>query len=239
MQEYTRPPITEAIIELRTVAPIPAADQEKLSKKLEKFYGPPLAQMEVIFEFNSDGATKPPLQTPQGYRLASSDQADIAIISPAALTASRLAPYNGWDRLYARAKENWEIFAGIAGSRPVGRIGVRFINRIDVPVDGDLPRASDYLHVYPHAPLSQVFGEFAVQANVDAGTPNWTARLASAQVPSPLVNHVSFLLDVDVARTAEIPQRVDALWEVVAEARSIKNHIFSKCITTKAEKLFE
>jgi uncharacterized protein (TIGR04255 family) len=73
------------------------------------------------------------------------------------------------------------------------------------------------------------------------GSALYRARLrhTSTIVPAALINHYSLLLDIDVFRTEQIPNRDDELWKVVDEVRGVKDGIFEGCITQKSRELFD
>ncbi len=58
-------------------------------------------------------------------------------------------------------------------------------------------------------------------------------------VSSPLIGHVSFLLDIDVARINDVPQSETELWTMIANMRVLKNQLFESSITQRARDLFE
>lgn len=66
----------------------------------------------------------------------------------------------------------------------------------------------------------------------------WSVNITSTGIQSPLINHTSLLLDIDVFRTDNIPLNDVDLWKTIDEARDIKNKIFKACITQKTEELF-
>jgi uncharacterized protein (TIGR04255 family) len=78
-----------------------------------------------------------------------------------------------------------------------------------------------------------------LQVTFPAPSSHWNVSIASSIVaPPPLIDHISFLLDIDVFRSEQIPGREDELWTVIDEARAIKNTIFERCITDETRKLF-
>jgi uncharacterized protein (TIGR04255 family) len=57
-------------------------------------------------------------------------------------------------------------------------------------------------------------------------------------VATPLLGYASFVLDIDVARESDIPQREDELWKLIDRMGVAKTMIFEQCITDKARELF-
>ena len=80
---------------------------------------------------------------------------------------SRLAPYTGWDDFFARTVRAWEVWRKSAGHTVLSRIGVRYVNRIDVPVANTaLVRPEDVLNVFPKSPedLGAPLSAYAMEA---------------------------------------------------------------------------
>jgi uncharacterized protein (TIGR04255 family) len=125
---------------------------------------------------------------------------------------------------------------------PLIRLGIRYINRIDVPIKQALMIDIDaYLVFRPEIPnfaKSPLTG-FMVQATKPTDHLHWNVSVSSTMMsPPPLIDHFSLVLDIDVFRTEQIPGREPDLWATVDEARPIKNCIFESCITDEARKLF-
>ena len=240
---YSHAPITEAVIELRVDSEVSQKEQEKVVQRLKKDYphSQHLNKFNVNFNASPTGSGVTVSQQPQGFRLTSNDQADVTIITPLNIATARLAPYLGWNVFRGRAVAVWKVWKRVTKHRSVARVGIRFINRIDIPLDdrNQIP-IEDYLTFYPQAPVIGTLPMISYLAQITLPTHNplWTATLTSTVVPSPLLKHMSLLLDIDVFRTQEIPMKDDDLWTTIGEARDIKNTIFQLCITPQSERLF-
>ncbi|MGH8556488.1 MAG: TIGR04255 family protein [Methylococcales bacterium] len=241
---YRRAPITESVIELRMNSRVDQAEQEKVVQRLKKHYPHIQKGKEVKVRLDPlpTGGYITVSDKPQGFRLTSIDQTDVVLLSPSGILRARLAPYLGWKVVSSEALKVWKVWKRIIKNCSVARIGVRYINRIDIPCNGrEKIRIEDYLTFYPQAPeigTSPMHG-YLIQITLPTHNPLWTASITSKNSPSPLIEHMSFLLDIEVFRTEEIPIKDDDLWLVINEARDIKNTIFQRCITPECEKLFE
>lgn len=135
-----------------------------------------------------------------------------------------------------------KIWKSAAKTDEIIRIGVRYINRIDIPIDkqGKI-KNEDYLNIYPHLPESIDKPMFNYLNQVTLPTPNeyWDTIITSTNMPSPRINCISLLLDIDVFRTKEIPIKEDGLLATLSEVRGIKNDLFEQCITSKTIKVFK
>jgi uncharacterized protein (TIGR04255 family) len=240
---YGRAPITEAVIHLITNNAVSEAERRKVAHRLKGLYpnSQPILQ---TFSININATGVPNVVAepqPQGFRLVSDDQADIAIIQHGGIVISRLAPYPGWQKFRERATAVWTEWRAATSNPPVSRIGVRYINRIDIPYANEpVINPRDYLLFSPQDPgiSSAPMQGYVVQITKFTDVPHWLASVTSTLVsPPPLLNHISLLFDIDVFRTEEIPRRDDELSAVVDEARTIKNDIFERCITVRTREL--
>lgn len=236
---YKRPPITEAVVELRLAAPIEQNQVEKIKQRLEDRY-PLFAGFVQNISVLSPG-TAPKVEI-AGYRLTSADAADLAVVARQSISTSRLAPYNGWEEFIASARQNWEIWRKIVGWREVSRIGVRYINRIDVPNPNEVPILIDnyllFRPVFPEFEGVQGVDIFAINGQMAVANSPFRLILNAGTAPSPLVRTTSFLLDIDISQEGNFPRNDDALWALIDQIRVHKNRIFEASITDLSRKLF-
>ncbi len=240
MPTYNRPPITEAVIAINFEKPAPREKVEKAGGRLKRFYANQDAEEHA--EFLLQGGSKP-LPTPEfkwgGLRLSSDDRADVALLRSTVLVCSRLAPYNGWEGFQHRAIRDWKIWRKAVGRLKISRIGVRFINRIDIPAQDSPIRIEDFLRISMNMPQFQWKPIEAYTIQVQRPLQDGLKLiLNSGSVRSPLLEHLSFLLDIDVCRDANLPQTDKDVWSLVSEMRDVKNAIFEASITDAARELF-
>jgi len=237
---YSRPPITEAIIDIRIAAAVTDVDQKKVVERLKRRY--PHSQPTHEVSINFTGFALGVTQSAAGYRVTTDEQTDVVLVMPQGLATARLAPYQGWPLLRDHARKAWEAWRQETPHQPVSRIGIRYINRLDVPVDNRaVIRIEDYLTLYPHLPAidARPMLGYMMETVIPLSAPDWVATVRSALLtPPPIPKYVSLLLDFDVFRTADLPRKEDDLWHLVETGRDIKNGIFEACITDEARKLF-
>lgn len=120
---YKRPPITEAVIELRFARPFPEDVVAHATRILqgEYFYKDPEKGTNVKIDFATGQSEYESVWT--GERLSSRDRADIAGFRTIAFFTSRLAPYLGWEQFRERSERAWAAWRRAAGSVDLARIG--------------------------------------------------------------------------------------------------------------------
>jgi uncharacterized protein (TIGR04255 family) len=135
-QRYKRPPITEAVIEIRFTAAIDGKEVEKISLDLVAAY-PHSEQIQTFGLEMQFGPQRPEAQVRPariGVKRTTLDADQTVLLWPESFVFSQLAPYPGWDEFFSRFVRDWRVCKKIAGYKKIARVGVRFINRIDVPV---------------------------------------------------------------------------------------------------------
>lgn len=88
----------------------------------------------------------------EGHRRSSQDMTELALALPNSLIVSQLAPYPPWATFSKRFMRDWKLLKKTLGYREVKRIGVRYINRIDIPATGSLVHNEQFLNVFPRVP---------------------------------------------------------------------------------------
>jgi uncharacterized protein (TIGR04255 family) len=239
-KSYKRPPITEAVVEVRMASAIDAGLSQKLQNRLaERYPAPPQKTANISFELTETGANI--RQDVSGFKILSGDGTFTVSVTNSAISTSRTPPYLGWEHFMEEARTNWADWKKTVGWKEIARIGLRYINRIDIPAeDGAEINLDDYLNFGLRRPAIPGFGpmvQFAANVEILMAEGPFRLILNSSPTPSPLVKKASFLLDLDLSIDQALPQSDEALWSLVEEFRPIKNSVFESCITDKTRSL--
>jgi uncharacterized protein (TIGR04255 family) len=240
--EYKKPPITEAIIEIRFAEPLEKGLVDKVSTNLKKNYKNSEPYSEFGLHIDVSNQSTKFEQGEAGYRMSSDDRTDILIVTTNKFTVSRLAPYLGWEYLIERAYSNWSNWKRIIGYKKIWRVGVRYINRIDIPIEaGTSLKVEDYITVRPEtSPALPAMSHYAMQLVMPLQKDHCKLLINTATIPSPLLNNASFVLDFDLScEGAHVPQKDEDLWNLIEQIRKHKNDVFEDCITEKSRALFQ
>jgi uncharacterized protein (TIGR04255 family) len=242
---YSKPPITEAVIEFQFEGACPDKVRGKIARKLRKLYPIEEILQEILFQGSSTATSS--RVTPIGVKLSSRDRDEIVTLTEAGMTpglrikrfaafsSSQLAPYPGWGAFSARHLDAWEEVERSLGQLRLTRIGTRYINRIDIP--GILDEASRWIVIGPAVPPSLPTPlTFSVNTVMSFGS-NVQANVGVTIVDPIMPAHSAILLDIDVYWVSQIPDLHDARVEIMNELRDRKNSIFEACITDETRKL--
>lgn len=236
---YPYPPITEAIIEVRFEAETSDDERRKLSGKLAEYY--PFESMHVNKGVHVDVDKQTAQFKPEStvFRRSANDETELAVFGPENFLISQLGIYPGWNTFFGRFERDWALWRRLMKYRKISRIGVRFINRIDVPKEGTSARHEDYLSVYAHMPDEvKTIGAYALQVQVPLPEINCLGIINSASVPSPLPGFAAFMLDIDIGRNIDVPQKDSDIFDMLNEMRGVKNSLFEASIKDAAREKF-
>ena len=247
MPQYSKPPITEAVIEFQFEGECPDQARAKITRKLRKRYPVEEIMQEMLFQGSSTLVSHS--VTPIGFKLSSQDRTEIVTLTntgtapglpvnrSAALSTSQLAPYHGWDSFATRFLEAWDIVEKALHRRKVTRMGVRFINRIDIP--GALDDAGRWVRIAPDMP-QELPMPVAFSVNTVLPLDSDTHANVGMTVVNPVLPfHSAILLDIDVYWISPIPDLHDGRAEILNSLHNKKNLIFETCITDETRQLFK
>lgn len=241
---YDNPPITESVIGISFKESIDQKNLDKLKSKLLKHYNNHQSIDNINLKVDvGDGEntfTKTDVNKEKGYKLSNSDLTELVIIFPKYFAISQLAPYPGWGGFFNRFKRDWEVLKRHLGYVPIKRIGVRYINRIDVPLDTGDVKLEGYLNIYPL--VTNKFGPltgYSVQTSIFMEDLECDVTINSGAIPAPILGHSSFIIDQDIAKSIDAPQNNEDIYALLGHIRNRKNEIFESCITDRSRALFE
>ncbi len=236
-RKYPTPPITEAIIEFRFAVARSDDDLERYSRKLARRYPTELITENRTYQLEATSARLD--STERVRRRSNADETAVVVLTSQSLILSQTGEYPGWEAFLNRVKQEWKSFKGENGYSKIVQIGLRYINRIDVPKVGDVYPNEEYLSL--HIALPSVLDPsngYTLAIQKEFPEKNLISAINSATVISPLPEMMAFLLDIDVMRKQDVPQRDEEIFDLLEVMRTTKNDIFEACVTDEARKGF-
>ncbi len=245
-ERLPRAPIVEAVIDIRARATTDwneASVRSKLEAKLKEY---PLrdSQREAQIEMKVQPG-KPPSQEYRdlgwkGLRVCTPDKKNVAQFNRDGFVFSRLQPYEDWQRLRSEALRLWGIFWEIARPVEVGRIGLRFINRI--PISPNERNYQDYVSPAPQPPrdVGLVLRSFMHHDVLEVPGHPYVVRVVKTiqDVPGQGGGRCYLIFDIDVLTKEKVGFDGDVPSARLEEMRWLKNKVFFNSITDKALKEF-
>lgn len=235
---YDAPPIIEAVIQFRFAESLPKARRSKMLARLVRNY-PNKRELQSVganVDFQKQEAAF--VAEPQS-RLSSVDETDVLVVDSDALTWSRLAPYQGWEGLADRVKKDSQIVIDTVGLRKLSRLGVRYVNRIDIPAKNEIVWYEKYLSINLTLPkMCEAVNSYGWRFEREFVDEQLLAVVQSATAVPVIPDHAAFLLDIDIVRSHDIPQKWDEVFLLIERMRKLKNEIFESSITDLARASF-
>ena len=243
----SNPPIIEALIELRFLPSdqITLEQLDEFSQAVSEKYPKkqPIYAQSVEVAFRGEDHTTRANAIPSGYRLTDIDGNRIVVCAIDRLVVSFLRRYISWPSLLDATKENYAIYKSYVSQGKKIRVGMRFINRIKIPLKG-ITELEKYVKTLPNLPQSKGIPEslkhFETLVTIPLYdiTPCGTATVRQVLLPPETDDGLSkyrpFILDIDVY--CELQGTVDdsSFWELIEKFRDKKNRLFFASLTDKA-----
>ncbi len=249
--QYARPPITEAVIEFR-FDPVMSPDAlAKFMRDVQGQYPTAEPSYEVTVELKVPASGAEPVATPKkklaGYKITGRDDTDLILLAADRLATVRLAPYCGWEQFLETTNNNYAALKKRSGYRKIVRMATRYVNRIDIPIcesnsvgTSKSINTTEYLLLEPQIPnIIPKVSSFASQFVGFVPEIDGKVLVNAAIVSSPLIDHISLLLDIDLFKDENLPQKDSEMWDLLTVFRNQKNILFEAFVTDKARELFD
>jgi uncharacterized protein (TIGR04255 family) len=234
---YSRAPIVEAIIELRCELP-DSIQLTTLTGAVNADAFPEVGRhVEVTGTLDvSDAELRSGTSVQQtGFVFKRKDGLRIIQARLNGFSYSALAPYDKWESFHDEALRHWEVYRNRVQPTKVTRLGVRYVNRIDIP--SARVEIKDYLRtaidVSPYLP--QIVASHFFQVEVPLSRYGAVATITSTFAPPSREDVTSLVLDIDAWRPTDIDLTSDGALSAIRNAldslRQAKNYTFEACIT--------
>ncbi len=176
-------------------------------------------------------------QDQMGYAFVGGEGKHVVQFRVNGFTFSRLAPYQTWEQLRNEAKSLWGSYRRIVGALPVFRIGLRYVNQLDLPMP--MRDFRDFIRLYPEvsADLPQQLAGFFLQVHIPQEDLGAMLILNEAMVPPSTPDVTSVVLDIDVFKQGLKLDSDEQVWDVLEALRLRKNLVFEGCITNNTREL--
>lgn len=248
-ENYPFPPIQEAVLDIFATLPV-EVELEALSafgnsvaksfphrKPRYKFSSKIRFNPEDSSQSSSDGTTT---QTGWIYRTHQKERAVQARLD--GFSYNRLPIYEGWKKFSDEARAHWNIYREFAAPQFVTSIGLRYINRVLIPMP--FRDFREYCLLFPDFPrgiptaLSEFMMRLVGPSSKSEGPTS--AVIVTFQPPNPGKAVLPLILDVQVTQPfSALPARNDdRIWSTFELLRNEKNVLFESSITESARQLF-
>lgn len=239
-------PVVEAVFDIRAPQ---IAWEEKLLKgeiikalpdypKVESFRNYE-TKVKLALKNNKNGDEQEPYVQDIGWEgliLRTQDELNIAHFNRGGFTFSRLAPYLSWEHFYTEALRLWAVYVNISKCSDIGRLGLRFINKIITPTENiDMDK---YFREGPQPPkgMNIPFIKFLHHNTLLVEEYQYKINIIKTIQHNQGVDKkgLGIIVDVDVFYEQQFKNKKEIVDIKFNEMRYLKNKTFFGTITDKA-----
>ena len=175
----------------------------------------------------------------EGFLFKSKDKQRVVQVRQDGYTFNWLKPYQTWQALRDEAREHWERYRESFRPEAVTRLGLRYINRIEIPLPFSDFR--DFVRTAPDVAggLPQGLSGLFMRLEIPDQTRGLVAVIS--ETIEPLTNggtQVPFIFDIDIVHGTTFEPSSPAIWETIEGMREYKNEIFFQSMTERAKEMF-
>jgi len=240
-RKYHNPPIIEALCDFRFEpgAPwdmaIPGLVYEKIRDRFPKRQQTRTLEVSIAAGPESIGQQVLTIDLMQFLR---GDEKALIQVGPNRLIVNHLKPYPTWQEFLPLIRQGFDAYLAAANPKGIQRIGLRYLNRIEIP--GERTDLEDRFEFRPFvgARLPQDYGPFIVgiQIPFEDSRDLLRLQLASATVGTPGTIAVMLDLDYFLAQPGGVSQEDVFKWTEIAHAHV--EEVFEACITDRLRQMF-
>ncbi|HRD54321.1 MAG TPA: TIGR04255 family protein [Flavobacteriales bacterium] len=240
---YKKPPVVEMIFSIRTASPNPV-DPEVFLEAVPKEFTNTFSEHKLMHTFQSqvmmkadgtaDHDTKSQLM---GYRFVAPDSSFLAHYLVNGLTLNFLPPYSGYAPSLEVFKKHWDFYKRLTNAPPVACLVLRYIDRIDIPRDGDALPLSAYFNIAPST-LGLKAHNCYVQYNLNDDAQDIRARVIWSSLENK-PEHWSFALDTEATLETASAADEGTIWTEFGRLHDWCTHVFNESLTAKCKQLFQ
>ncbi|HEC93618.1 MAG TPA: TIGR04255 family protein [Candidatus Atribacteria bacterium] len=177
---------------------------------------------------------------PSKIRFISEDGSKMVQLVPNSLVINHLRPYPVWDQFKKIIIENFKLYNKIAKPSEIIRIGLRYINKIYLPLGAKI---EDYFNFYPTLPkeLPQEIGKLNLRLEMPFGEEErlilWLREIPSEKDHS---EEISFILDLDyISFQKRNPKNIGDIEDYLDKTNYNLYSAFENCLTEKCKEKFK
>jgi uncharacterized protein (TIGR04255 family) len=226
----SKAPITEALLDIR-VEPrdgLTVEDLDPFAQRVSHTFATRKKRKETKITLpppeDSDDIPIEGLPTTIGHLFWNADASRAVQAQLGGFTVNHVNHYETWEKLRDEAKELWSHYLAVATPKRVVRLGLRYINRLEIPTGVDFSEMlQTRLEVGPKLP--QQLDEMFYRMVVPFGETR-KAAITLATAPPSAPDVAAVILDIDAFSLVQFPVESAKMWEELNELRQIKNRCF-------------
>jgi len=242
-EHFPKAPITEALLDIRVsfTAPIEVAQLQCFHDEIRHEY--PSKQPRVMWQGQVRVAQQAVQQAvkrgPEGLMFKSADGQRVVQVRQDGFTFNWLKPYQTWEILRDEARRHWEQYRDKFRPEAVTRLGLRYINRLELPLP--VSDFRDFVKTAPDIADGMLQGVSSLFMRLEIPDHKRGLMAIVTETIEPPIDEgkrLPFIFDIDVVRPTTFEPSSLAIWETFEQMRELKNEIFFASVTERAKEMF-
>jgi uncharacterized protein (TIGR04255 family) len=237
-ENFPNAPIIEAIVDIRIEPAANASWSYSINDFSALRESHPITenQLRVSFqtEWAQDGTSSQEVSGEiKGFRFRNDHE--VIQVRIDGFTFSMLPRYTDWNDLISKAWAAWEVYKSVRRDSAIVRLAVRFINRMQLPLDKPLEEfllAAPKLSSNIRFPLRRFFTNHNIELSSD------THATIIQTIEPETSGKLPFIFDIDCYKTGSFTSESDRIRETFDALHDFKNEIFFGSVTEEAKKLW-
>jgi uncharacterized protein (TIGR04255 family) len=172
-----------------------------------------------------------------GYQFIAPDKAFLAHYLMQGLSLNFLPPYSGYAACLAMFKEHWAVYQRVTGHAPAVAVTLRYIDRIDIPRDGNNMELDKYFTIAPPT-LGLKAHNCYVQYSLNDEAQDVRARVIWSSLEDK-PGFWSFALDTEATLDPANVATEEDIWLRFAKLHDWCTHVFEQSLTPTCKLLFQ
>lgn len=238
--KLTKAPIIEAVVDIDCALPpgFALADLEKeAATELAPAY--PKVTQQLVQEHRFEAAKDSPPKISvrhglQALQFRQSDEKQLVQFRSQGYSFNRLAPYGSLDEYLPEIKRTWMTFRQLTAPTQIRVVRLRYINRLDLPMEKGKVNIGDYIKDAPVPVDSELLmtGFLNQRQAIEIQTGHEATIVLSSQPAQG--DQLSIVFDICVGTPASgDPENWTWISETIISLRGLKNRIFRQTLTEK------
>ncbi|MBI5190539.1 MAG: TIGR04255 family protein [Nitrospirae bacterium] len=245
MPKYKNPPLVEALCEFQFEAgePFDNTIPGLFYAEIKGEYPIKKQQRGIDFKLNqADGKFEATPGISEKSQFYNKEENALIQIGTNMLAVNTLTPYPGWEAFKPMITKHREIYQQLATPKGIKRIGLRYINKINIPEkehEGSVIELKDYFTFIPQTPkaLPSNVSSFNLKVDIPYNDGRDTIILILASTKPDKENTMAVFLDIDYSIVNNSKTALDEN-EWIEEAHSNIEMAFEEILTDKCRALF-
>jgi uncharacterized protein (TIGR04255 family) len=242
---YANPPAVEVLFNIRA-AVAGDFDAKLFLEPVKERFGDELSEHKEFktfvgqFQFKGDGTAGHDLSgNMTGYRFNSADGRFLAHYLKQGLTLNFLPHYVGFSTAMEKLKDHWKLYSELVGGVPVTALSLRYIDRIDIPRDGDTLDLDRYFTIVPRIPDGLRAHSSYLQYWLDDGESDVRTKVVWSSIDDDRTDVWSFALDTETILDPADVSSTEDIWDAFDRMHDLCKHVFNDILTDKCKSLFQ